>query len=58
MRKTVVDLPSIMSFGGEVAAAVHQVQSYYVRRGVDVAVSTNGHQIIAFLAQPAGIGLL
>ena len=27
MRKTVVDLPSIMSLGGEVAAAVHQVQS-------------------------------
>lgn len=50
MRKTVVDLPSIISLRGEVAAAVDQVQSYCVRRGVDIAVATNGHQLIAFLA--------
>ena len=49
-RKTVVDLPSILSLGGEVAAAVQQVQSYCVSRGVDIAVATNGHQLIAFLA--------
>ncbi|MGZ8876414.1 MAG: hypothetical protein ACXW1F_08075 [Halobacteriota archaeon] len=49
-QKLVVDLPSVMSLGGEVAEAIRQVQRYCSERGVEVAVATNGPQLIAFLA--------
>jgi predicted type IV restriction endonuclease len=48
--KTVADLASVMALGGEAADAIVQVQSYCSSRGVGVAVATNGHQLIAFLA--------
>ncbi len=44
------DLASIIALGGEAADAIIQVQKYCASRGVEVAVATNGHQLIAFLA--------
>ena len=46
----VKDLPSIMALDGEVSAAIQQVQGYCSARGVELAVATNGHQMVAFLA--------
>ena len=46
----VKDLPSIMALDSEVSAAIQQVQGYCSARGVELAVATNGHQLIAFLA--------
>ena len=44
------DLPSIMALDKEAASAIRQVQTYCAERGVELAVATNGHQLIAFLA--------
>jgi GTPase SAR1 family protein len=49
-KKLMADLPSLMALGGELSEAIRQVQGYCVNRGVDVAVATNGHQFVAFLA--------
>lgn len=49
-ENTIKDLPSIMALGGEAADAIRQVQGYCSARGVEVAVASNGHQLIAFLA--------
>jgi hypothetical protein len=49
-EKLILDLPSMLALGGEAADAVKQVQEYCSRRGVELAVATNGHQLIAFLA--------
>lgn len=48
--KLVGDIPSILALGGEAAEAIKQVQGYCSSRGVEIAVATNGHQLIAFLA--------
>jgi len=44
------DLPSLIALKGEVAEAIQQVQDYCTKRGVEVAVATNGNQLVAFLA--------
>ena len=44
------DLPSLMLLGDEASEAIRQVQGYCSARGVELAVATNGHQLIAFLA--------
>jgi hypothetical protein len=49
-QRIIADLRSIMSTSAEAKDAIHQAQGYCSRRGVDLAVITNGHQIIAFLA--------
>ena len=49
-RRTLKDLPSVMALDGKVSTAIQQVQEYCSARGVELAVATNGHQIIAFLA--------
>lgn len=49
-KNIISDLPSILALGGEAAEAIKQVQEYCSRRGVQVAVATNGRQLIAFLA--------
>ena len=46
----VKDLPSIIALDKDVSDAILQVQRYCSDRGVELAVATNGHQIIAFLA--------
>ncbi len=49
-RRLITDLPSLMLTSPEAKDAIQQVQGYCGRRGVDLAVATNGHQIIAFVA--------
>ncbi len=44
------DLPSIMKVDDNAKEAIEQAQEYCIKRGVDVAVVTNGRQIIAFFA--------
>ena len=48
--RIVKDLPSIMALDDKVSTAIQQVQEYCSTRGVELAVATNGHQLIAFLA--------
>ncbi len=50
-KKTLqVDIPSILQVSESANKAIHQVRGYCSERGVQVAVVTNGFQIIAFLA--------
>jgi len=46
----IADLPSLIALRGEVEEAIRQVQGYAASRGVEVAVATNGHQFVAFIA--------
>ena len=48
--RAIRDLPSVMALSDEATAAIQQVQTYCISRGVEVAVATNGFQLIAFLA--------
>lgn len=49
-KQLVQNLRSVMALSAETSAAIEQVQSYCSSRGVDVAVATNGYQLVAFLA--------
>jgi hypothetical protein len=49
-RRILADLNSVMSTCAEAKNAILQMQGYCIGRGVDLAVTTNGRQIIAFLA--------
>ena len=49
-KKMFRNLDSIVALSGETQAAIQQVQNYCSNRGVEIAVATNGNQIIAFLA--------
>lgn len=44
-------LASVMLASQECREAIEQVNGYCFRRGVDFAVATNGHQIVAFKAE-------
>lgn len=44
------DIKSIISLDEEADKAIRQVKGYCSDRGVEIAVATNGHQLIAFLA--------
>ena len=46
----IADLPSLIALDAAVADAIKQVQRYSSDRGVELAVATNGHQLVAFLA--------
>ena len=46
-------LASIMLISPAAREAVEQVNGYCISRGVEVAVATNGHQLIAFIADQA-----
>ncbi len=45
-----VNISSILETSSSAKKAIHQVSSYCSERGVQIAVITNGYQIIAFLA--------
>lgn len=45
-----VDIESLKLISDELKEAINQVSGYCADRGVQIAVITNGHQIIAFLA--------
>ena len=49
-QKLLVDIQSLIMLSDELKEAFQQVSNYCTRRGVQVAVITNGHQIITFLA--------
>lgn len=44
-------LSSVMLVSAECKDAIEQVNGYCVSRGVEIAVATNGHQMIAFVAE-------
>ena len=49
-RKPIQDLPSLVQRAPSTREAIEQVQRYCASRGVELAVATNGHQLICFLA--------
>jgi GTPase SAR1 family protein len=49
-KSTSCDLRSLIRMGGAISEAIEQVRGYCVERGVEIAVVTNGRQLIAFLA--------
>ncbi len=49
-KSLLVDLPSICTSSHEAKEAIEQAQEYCSRRGVAIAIVTNGHQYICFLA--------
>ncbi len=48
--KLILDLPSILMMSSEAKEAIEQAQEYCSKRGVPIAIVSNGHQFIAFLA--------
>ncbi|WP_347254193.1 hypothetical protein [Leminorella grimontii] len=48
--KLIMDIPSLCAGGNELKYAVEQAQNYCSRRGAPIAVVSNGHQFIAFIA--------
>lgn len=48
--KNTIDLPSLMRSNMEVKDAITQVQQYCAMRGTPIALATNGHQFVAFIA--------
>lgn len=49
-RRTISQLSSLMAISSELSQAIKQTQSYCSARGVDLAVVTNGPQLVPFLA--------
>jgi len=49
-KSLISDLPSIMKISEDAASAIKQAQEYCSQRGVAIAIVTNGHQYIVFLA--------
>lgn len=49
-KSTFCDLASLIKMGGEIAEAIEQAREYCIDRGVEIAVATNGRQLVAFLA--------
>lgn len=52
-RGMVHDLASVMIMSSDTRDAVMQVNSYGLRRGAEIAVASNGHQLIAFCPRNA-----
>ncbi len=49
-QSLLIDLPSLMDINNNVKSAISQVRNYCLDRGVQIAVVSNGWQLIAFLA--------
>ena len=49
-KSIIYDIPSLIAMSDEAKIAIEQVQDYCSSRGVAVAIVSNGHQYIAFLA--------
>lgn len=49
-KKLTIDLNSLRKVSAETSKAIDQAQDYCSKRGVPIAIVTNGHQYIAFLA--------
>lgn len=48
--KNIIDLPSLLKSNTDLSDAIRQVQSYCSSRGTAIAITTNGHQYVSFIA--------
>ncbi|MNZ45077.1 hypothetical protein D3C78_627190 [compost metagenome] len=48
--KNTIDIPTLLRSNEDLVEAVKQVQRYCSSRGTPIAIATNGHQYIAFIA--------
>lgn len=48
--KNIIDLPSLLKSNTDLSDAIRQVQSYCSSRGTAIAIATNGHQYVSFIA--------
>ena len=48
--KNIIDIPSLLSSNADLSDAIRQVQSYCSSRGTPIAIATNGHQYVSFIA--------
>lgn len=48
--KNTIDIPTLLKSNEDLNKAIQQVQSYCSSRGTPIAIATNGHQYIAFIA--------
>ncbi|HAS22764.1 MAG TPA: hypothetical protein DCR51_06410, partial [Idiomarina loihiensis] len=49
-KSLISDLPSIIKLDADSSDAIKQAQEYCSQRGVPIAIVSNGHQYIVFLA--------
>lgn len=49
-KKNTIDIPSLLKSNHDLADAIKQVQLYCSSRGTPIAIATNGHQYISFIA--------
>ena len=49
-KSLISDLPSLMQISDDASSAIKQAQDYCSQRGVPIAIVSNGHQYIVFLA--------
>ncbi|EAQ96887.1 hypothetical protein [Congregibacter litoralis] len=49
-KNLTIDLDSIMKLSADASEAIKQAQGYCSQRGIPIAIVSNGHQYIAFLA--------
>ncbi|CAI1139852.1 hypothetical protein [Serratia ficaria] len=48
--KNIIDIPSLLSSNADLSDAIRQVQNYCSSRGTPIAIATNGHQYVSFIA--------
>lgn len=49
-KKNIIDIPALLKSNEDLANAIQQVQIYCSSRGTPIAIATNGHQYISFIA--------
>ena len=49
-KKNIIDIPALLRSNEDLANAIQQVQIYCSSRGTPIAIATNGHQYISFIA--------
>ncbi|EMW3188993.1 TPA: hypothetical protein NPN45_001154 [Klebsiella quasipneumoniae subsp. quasipneumoniae] len=49
-KKNIIDIPALLKSNDDLAHAIQQVQIYCSSRGTPIAIATNGHQYISFIA--------
>lgn len=49
-KKNIIDISSLLKSNADLKGAIEQVQLYCSTRGTPIAIATNGHQYISFIA--------
>ncbi|MCV5398091.1 hypothetical protein OFN24_32250, partial [Escherichia coli] len=49
-NKNIIDIPTLLRSNDDLKDAIIQVQKYCSSRGTPIAIATNGHQFISFIA--------